>query len=260
MVDKKAALRSLSAVKSADRVLDIFELLSGSKPYMSHTELVAALRVPKSSLTQLLRNLVAREYVAIDPATKSYRLGPKFTSLVRDRRRDQEFLLFAAEALKTVTETTRESAALNLLRDSMAEVVLTSLSPHRLVSHMRLGDRAPLYATSSGKIFLAFMTPDAMTKYLADNNFERITPKTVQSRTAIKEQLTEIRRIKVAYSFEEFTHGIIGIAVPVVHRSGEIMGAMNIAIPSVRYSESARKKAVQALRMAAEYISLNMPN
>ena len=64
-----------AAVKSADRVLDLFELLAHSGREMPHSEIAEVLQIPKSSLTQLLRNLIGRGYVEVTPNGRGYRLG-----------------------------------------------------------------------------------------------------------------------------------------------------------------------------------------
>src|SRR3712207_7409029 len=48
--------------------------------------------------------------------------------------------------------------------------------PHRLVTHMRLGDVAPLYATSGGKVLLARLPEQELRGYLASVRFEAVTP------------------------------------------------------------------------------------
>ncbi len=53
------------------------------------------------------------------------------------------------------TAKTCESAALNILKGDQAEVVAPVNGPQRLVSHMWLGDLAPLYVTSGGTIILS---------------------------------------------------------------------------------------------------------
>src|SRR5689334_1290582 len=61
-----------SAVKSADRVLDILQLLARQGSALSHHEIGTSLGIPKSSLTHLLRNLVAREFLSLDPGPGTY--------------------------------------------------------------------------------------------------------------------------------------------------------------------------------------------
>src|SRR5579859_2665176 len=49
--------------KSAERVLDILELVAASPDGMSRSEIASQLRLPKSSASVLLRGLVARAYL-----------------------------------------------------------------------------------------------------------------------------------------------------------------------------------------------------
>ena len=110
---------------------------------MSHTEIAEALGIPKSSLTQLLRNMVSRDWLAYSPSSKGYTLGSAFGRLARRAGRAADLASVAGPVLAELTARTAESSALNVLKGDMAEVAATVLGPQRLVSHMRLGDLAP---------------------------------------------------------------------------------------------------------------------
>lgn len=239
------------AVKSADRVLDLFELLARRGAGMSHSEISEALGIPKSSLTQLLRTLAERDYLSYAPAEKEYRLGGKFSELARLTARRGDLVSAVGPLLAEVTRATGESSALNLLEGHQTKVAATANGHHRLVSHMRLGDLAPLHATSGGKAILAFLPEPEREAYLAEAVLVAITPRTITSRGALRDQLDRVRAERVAYVFEEFTPGIVGVAVPILSDAGEPLGAINVALPAVRYSEAARPALVDALRSAA---------
>jgi DNA-binding IclR family transcriptional regulator len=241
-----------STVKSADRVLDLFELLARWGAEMSHTELVDALQIPKSSLTQLLRNLVNRGYVEFLPETKSYRLGEAFVRLSRQSGESRNLLSIIQPILQDLTDLTRETSALNQLKGDQAEVVATVPSPQRLVSHMRTGDMAPLYATSGGKALLANLPTAMRDDYLRNVVFEPITPKTIRSKRELQKQINAVLDEGVAYSFEEFTPGIVGVGVPILSETAFPLGSLNIAVPSVRFSKQLQAKAIEALRAGAE--------
>src|SRR3546814_937902 len=72
-------------VKSADRFLNLLELLAFTPTAQSFTELSQALAIPKSSLFQLLKNLLNRGYVRQDEDTGRYLLGDKVRELVTKR-------------------------------------------------------------------------------------------------------------------------------------------------------------------------------
>ncbi|HMN78725.1 MAG TPA: IclR family transcriptional regulator [Burkholderiaceae bacterium] len=250
-MDDESPLRT---VKSAERVLDVFELFARRRRHMSHAEIADALSIPKSSLSQLLATLVGRGYLELAADRRNYGLGPSLLALARQRALLADLVSAARPVLKRLTRACGESSALNLLSADEAEVVCSELGPHRLVSHMREGDRAPLYATSSGKVLLAFMAESDRSAYLAGLRFDRITPKTLSSRQALKSQLDEIRRSGIGYSYEEFTPGIVGIGVPLFDADDAVVGAINVAMPAVRYGESRRSAIVAHLIDAAKLL------
>jgi len=241
-----------TAVKSADRVLDLFELLAQAGRDMSHTEISEALQIPKSSLSQLLKTLVARRYLEVISSGRGYRLGQALLKLSESIGRARDLVSLAGPVLEEVTRETGESSALNQIKGDMAEVTATVLGPARLVTHMRLGDLAPLYATSGGKAILAHMPDEFQRQYLANVRLKPATPETLKSVGALKKQLASIRASGFAYSREEWTPGIIGIATAVLGADGYVLGAINVAIPAPRFTEAAQTKCEHALGRAAE--------
>ncbi|HVV79574.1 MAG TPA: IclR family transcriptional regulator [Pseudolabrys sp.] len=240
------------AVKSANRVLDLFELLGQWSRELSHTEIATTLKIPKSSLSQLLPNLVDRGYVQFIAETKGYRLGAKLAELAGQQAEQKDVIGLARPVLHTIATETGESAALNVLQGDSSKVVATVNSQQRLLSHMRNGDLAPLYATSGGKAIIAFLPDDMLNSYLKRVKLEEITKNTIRSIEELTLQLESIRRARVAYAFEEFTPGICGIAVPILSQSGSPLGSLNVAMPAVRYNTRVRDRALQVLRQAVD--------
>jgi DNA-binding IclR family transcriptional regulator len=117
---------------------------------------------------------------------------------------------------------------------------------------MRDGDLAPLYATSGGKAIIAFLPDDMLNGYLKRVKLEAITKSTIRSADELRSQIETIRRTRVAYAFGEFTSGIRGIAVPILSQSASPLGAINVAMPAIRYNTRVRDHAVQILRQAVD--------
>lgn len=236
-----------AAVKSADRVLDLFELLAQGGREMSHSDIAEVLQIPKSSLTQLLKNLIARGYVEVSANGRLYRLGQTLLNLSRSAARIRDLAQQAETFLTEITNEIGESSALNQRKGDHSEVVATVLGPARLVAHMRLGDLAPLYATSGGKAILAHLPAPVRDDYLSRVRFEAATPATLKTAAALKKQLTAVRDTGLAYSFQEWTPGIVGIAVPVIDAMGAPLGSINVAIPAARFDADMRQRAERSL-------------
>jgi DNA-binding IclR family transcriptional regulator len=245
-----------ASVKSAERVIDLLEHLAAHPLGRSHSEIAAALGIPKGSLTPLLRNLVARGWLRLDRG--SYALGEAALSLSQ-RATGLAGLLEAAPAiLRRLTAETEESSSLNLRRGAEVEVVSGANSTLPLLYAMRPGHSAPLYAVSGGKAMLAALPPAEREAYLAEVAFTPVTPKTLTSPEALRRELAAAAAEGVAYSFEEFTPGIIGMGAAVLRPDGYPAASVNVAIPSVRFGPAKRAQCAEALREAAAALAVRL--
>jgi DNA-binding IclR family transcriptional regulator len=128
------------------------------------------------------------------------------------------------------------------------------IGSHRLVSHMRVGDRGPLYALSGGKAMLSRMPVDMVEEYLARVEFEPITPHTIRDVDGLRAELDEARRSGYATSIEEFTIGVIGIGMPVIAPDGFPIAALSVVMPAVRFDAVAKARALSALDVATQSV------
>jgi DNA-binding IclR family transcriptional regulator len=90
--------------------------------------------------------------------------------------------------------------------------------------------------------------------YLARVKLERITPNTITSVPKLREQLDEIAKTGLGFVNEEFTPGIVGLARPVLSRSGIPLASVNVAIPAVRFSDELKELCASELAHAVEVI------
>lgn len=238
-------------VKSADRVLDLFELLSRTTRGVSHSNIAERLDIPKSSLTPLLRTMVTRGYIVLGSDGRSYQLGPQVLKLARIGRIAKDLAQEATSFLLQATRDLGETSAFNQLLDDQQEVVATVNGRHRLTTHMRVGELAPLYATSGGKAMLAVMPEDYVDGYLQRVELQSATDATLKTAADLKNQLKDIRETGVAYSLEEWTPGIVGVGVAVLGPDEFPIGSVNFAIPAARFNEQLGKEAERALKRCA---------
>jgi len=242
---------SLTAVKSADRVLDLFELLARWGREMTHTDIAGALGIPKSSLSKLLKNLSARGYVQYVPASKGYRLGPAFAGLAQQTAHARDIVGLAGPILREIMEATQESCSLSLLRGDEIEAVAAVDCPQPLLSHLQVGDRVPLYASSGGKAILAFLPESMREDYLARAVLRPLTRRTLHAKADLRREIEEIRREGVSYSREEVTLGVISLGLPVLSGAGHPLAALNVAMPSVRFDAANQRRCVHHLEQGA---------
>jgi DNA-binding IclR family transcriptional regulator len=237
-------------VKSADRVLTLFELLGRWNREISHAEIAEMLGIPKSSLTQLLKNLVARGWLAYSPPTKGYFLGDAITSLARGAVQKRELADLARPILMEATAASGETTELHILRGHSIVVAASASSPAQLMALMRIGDTAPLYAVGGGKAILAALPEDMREEYYATVKLEPLTAKTVRSVQELRIQIEAVQREGIGYCFEEYTQGVIGTARAIRGPDGVVVGAFDSPTPAIRYDKATAARIASALEEA----------
>ena len=238
-------------VKSADRVLDVLEALVHTGRGATHARLSADLGIPKSSLTQLLGNLVERGYLSFKSGPNLYEIGPRLVQLVERQSQLMEIPRIAQRNCDRLTKETGESSSFSVELDDMSERLCGANSTQSLTFNMQVGQSAPAYAVSSGKVMLACRDDAGLRQYLAAVKLQAFTKRTITRASDLRKELELIRKDNLAWSLEEYTPGIIGLAVPVFDLAGKLAGSLNIAYPTARDSAAQRKRLVTALRAAA---------
>lgn len=239
---------TIRKVKSADRTLDLLEILAAAPKPLTATEVSSALGIPKSSLFHLVGTLVDRAYVAVD-AENRYHLGPQLGALLGQAKPELHLEKLIDPVLQELSQTINETSGFFVQRGDEVEVIATHISRHALTYTMNKADLAPLYAVSAGKIILAHKSADWLDAYLQRVRFERFTPNTIQSHERLLREIERARLEGFGMVDQEFTPGIIGLAA-VVTVGSRVIGAINVAMPSVRADAAVTSNIRQKLMIA----------
>ncbi len=237
-------------VKSALRVIQLLNLLGQWGSPRTHVQIAEELNIPKSSLTQVLKTLLRHDYLAFDAERRGYLLGPAVTELAGRSRSKRELEEAAAPVLEWLTQQTGESSALNLREGDDHRVAATVISPHRIVAHLRLGDHAPLHATSGGQAILAHLPPAMRDEYLDRARYQRFARNSLMSAEAVRQKLDAIAAAGYATVEEEFTPGIGGIARPILSPQGQPLASLSVTVPAERMTPELRETALAAIDKA----------
>jgi DNA-binding IclR family transcriptional regulator len=238
-----------TAVKSANRALDILEYVAEAPEPPAFSQLLADLGIPRSSLFHLLNNLLARGYLTQEESGGRYQLGQRIGRLAA-RIQEPPFASVVLPHLRRLSDELNETSGFNVWVEDTVEVVATAMGRQALAYTMKIGERAPLYAISAGKIVLAHMDAAASSAYLERVQLKRITSQTLRSKEQLRREITAAKKEGFAYSREEFTPGITGIATAVV-QDGHLFGAINLAVPTARFTETQDVVFRRELRSAA---------
>lgn len=126
---------------------------------------------------------------------------------------------------------------------------LNKILPYGLV----LGNRLPAYATSAGKILLAYLDRAEQLVILDATKLKPLTRHTITEPTVLIQQLKEIREQEWCYARAEHELGIHAIAVPIIGVKGKIVAALNmVATTSSCTSEYLQTEMLPLLQAIAQ--------
>jgi IclR family acetate operon transcriptional repressor len=235
-----------SHVKSALRTLDIIEYVVARGAPAVAQEIASALLIPVSSLSYLLATLVERGYLAREG--RNYMPGPGLQRL--QARTEPSLEDRVAPLVKALRVQLNETVSFFVRDGWQLQTLVTESSAHALRYAINVGARAPLHALAAGKAILAALPDAEVERYLAETHRESFTEATIVDAKALRAQVVQIRRSGLARTHSEFSVGIEGLARAVV-MGGEVMGALAVAIPAVRFDAEVEARAGQLLERTA---------
>jgi DNA-binding IclR family transcriptional regulator len=245
----------MAVVKSADRVIQIFEAIASRGEGITHGELSEALGIPKGSLSFLLSNLVHRDYVTFDRLSKRYRLGPGLLVLTSRFLAGLDIVRAGRPVLSDLVREINEDAELAVMKGTQILILHKEDCARPLKHAIAIGDRGPVYATAAGKAILAYLRDDEISRYLSSVRLARLAKHTITDPKALVRELGEIRSRGLAYGREELYDGVTAVAAPVFNLYETVAGSIVVTLPSFRFTPERERFIEPRLRKAAAIIS-----
>lgn len=224
----------------AERCLSVLELLADGAKSMALGEIADQLGEPKSGIHRLLSTLVSQGWAEQDLQTGLYSLTMRLTLVGQRFYADtgipdlcQPLLdQLAAETQDYVRMAVATGGTLNWLADAQgARGGLMYYPP-------QVSGTVPLYATASGKSWLATMDEEsALAVALAQgfNAAESPGPQVATNAQELMRLLRETARRGYGTAINEAESGVSAVAAAVrIHADGPGVGTISVAGPSVR--------------------------
>ncbi|MBX6356740.1 MAG: IclR family transcriptional regulator [Micromonosporaceae bacterium] len=235
-------------VKSADRTLEVLELLASSPERRGLGELARALDIPKSSLHGILRTMARRGWVETDATGTRFKLGVRALQVGAAYLDADPAVGLVAGVLDGLAAEFGETVHLGRLDGPYVVYLAKRESVHPLRLFSAVGRRLPAHATALGKVLLAGRSEAELDAILPDP-LPTLTPHTITDRSALSAQLAVVREQGYAVDREENTEGIACFAVAVPHPV-PATDAISISVPVARLRPGTAERMIDALRRA----------
>jgi len=241
-------------VQSVDRALRLLGEVADRSSGATVAELAVAADLNRATVWRLLGTLAAHGLVDRDPASNRYHIGYGVVRL--SAAADHESLRRRSHpVLEDVSACTGETAAVAVIGPKGLTYV-DEAKPRSVLAVHWLGREVPLHATSTGKAFLAWLSPPEVAALL-EEPLTRYTENTVTDRDRLLAELAAIRQRGWAGCVGELETTLYGVSAPVVALGhGRPLAIFSIwgpadRVPASRFADLGPRAVEAARRVAA---------
>lgn len=117
------------------------------------------------------------------------------------------------------------------------------------------GSRVPAHCTAIGKLLLSRLAEEHLVTLLETIPRSRYTENTLIDADNLTSALAQIRKSGIGTDDQEFMHGVVCIAVPVVTEAGHCLGGIAISAPEARMTMNEALACVPQMKNAARRLA-----
>lgn len=213
---KSVACESTEIEARTLRVLNVLERVAAASHPITTSQLATRLQIPKATLARLLEKLVANNFLRTLPGERGFVPGQRATQLALSTLGNSAFKRDCRAILRALVQAIGETCNLTAFEEDRVMHLERVETQEPLRLHIEPGSRHPLHCTAGGKLFLACMSRLERTDTLNRLTLTRMTPRTLTDRAALEAELDKLFAQGLGLDNEEFIHGMVGIAVPVL--------------------------------------------
>lgn len=226
-----------SGVKTIDRLVRILGYFAQGHAAVSLAELAEYLNMPKSTLHRFLVSLESHGILRRDGANeKKWLPGYRLIVWGSVAAENTSIREVARPFLADLAVASGEMAVLTVYRAHEVLCIDTAETSHRVVLKMAIGAQRAAHAGASSKALLAYLPEEEVMAIIADKGLRKLCTNTITEVGALKAELARIRERGYADSLEETDPGAWGVATPICDWKGQVVAAIGLAGPTMRYS------------------------
>lgn len=255
--DPEARARESSLfIGSLEKGLLVLQAFNRERRTMGLSEIAKATGLDKSSVQRFAYTLNVLGFLRKDEATKRYSLSPRALELSFAYLQTDSLLEYATPLLYEAGRQCGESISISELVGTEMVYVARVPGQHVIAVKIFLGMHYPAFACAPGRAVLASLDEAQTRDILEASRLRKFTPRTVSTKTGVLREIRTARQQGFAIAEEQCYLGEISVAAPIFNGAGQASAALNVSVPSARWSVGrARSELVPLVVDTARMIS-----
>jgi len=241
-------------VRAVERALQILECFDDRHPERGVSEISEEIGLHKATTHRILTTLMNYGYIERAADGQKYCLGLRLSELGFKVVRRMNLRKEALPLIQQMLDQLGETCDLCVYDHGRVFYLDVLQSRHAVTVAATPGQRLPMHCTASGKLFLAYLPADVVSKAL-DVKLTGYTPKTITSLEQLHQQMEVVRQQGYSVDDQEFEIGLWAASAPILNQRGEILAAVSVLSPTSRITPERSQEIIQALTETTRLIS-----
>ncbi len=236
MIPSKNPRKDGEYINSLARGLSVLRTFTKTRPEMTLSEVANACNLSPAVVRRCLNTLMHLGYIGKNG--KLFLLRPEVMTIASAYLESMNLEEAAQPHLQRLRDETGDSSSLSVLLGNEI-LYLIHVSTNRMIRlNAGVGTRFPVYATSMGRVLMAYQDKQVIENYLHGEEFIPFTDRTETSICKLRNIFKKIRKDGYATVQDELDYGIISISVPVFNESNQIIAAINCSTSTARVTQA----------------------
>jgi IclR family acetate operon transcriptional repressor len=245
-------------VQSVSRALRILKRLAEEEFGLTLSDLAQSVGLAQSTTHRLLTTLQAERFVRFDAARSVWTVGVQSFIVGNSFIRSRNLVAIAYPFMQQLMEATEETSNLAVENDGVAVYLAQIECAQVMRAFVVTGSQAPLHCSGVGKALLSALPEATVAKLVRKRGLMQLTPNTITSPAALREELADCRKKGYAFDDEEQAIGLRCVAAVIHDEAGRPQAALSISGPKARIDDQRLPVIGAQVKAMADRISAEM--
>lgn len=224
------------------------------RPTMTLSEAAGVADLSRATARRVLRTLSMLGYVEQDG--RAFSLSPRILDFGFAYLSSQSWIDRALPLMRELSERVSESCSAAILQGN--EIVYVARVPARRImsATLSVGSRLPALHTALGRILFGCLDEAEIWRRLKSQRIKAYTPQSIIDLQALFDRIRADHDQGFSIVDEELELGLRALAVPVMDRTGQALGAINLSTHSTRTTRNEmRERYLPELNRIAQQVA-----
>ncbi|NQV84456.1 MAG: IclR family transcriptional regulator [Rhodospirillales bacterium] len=247
----EARFELLTELGATGKAFSVLEAVSANPAPTSMADIIRVTGMTKPTAHRIVNLLIDIGFLERDHIGMGFIEGASLVALAHQTLAAAAPRSIRHSILQGLSDETEETSNYGVL--SGGEVIYLDRVEAKWPLGLRFdaGSRVPAHCTAIGKLLLSRLAEDEASALLRTMPKSRYTENTLTDIVALMKALCEIRESGIGTDDQEFMHGVVCRAVPVITENGKCIGGIAISAPEARMTLDELRAFVPQMKAAA---------